>query len=67
MDAKELVVSTLDGELQKRILDKMNTEYLATGKFIKDQMSISPKVMSSLLMSGGAAGTALSSAFSSKM
>ena len=67
MESRDLVVSEFNGEIQKRILDKMNFEYLATGKFVKDQMSISPKVMSSLVLSGGAAGTAISSAMSSNL
>lgn len=64
MKSNELVVSEFSGEIQKRILDKINTEYLATGKFVKDQVSVSPKIMSSLILSGGAAGTVTSAAMS---
>lgn len=67
MEPKELVISEFTGEIQKRILDRMNSEYLSTGKFVKDQMSVSPKVWSSLMLSGGAAGAAASSAMSSKL
>ena len=56
----ELVVSEFNGEIQQRILDKMNLEYLSTGKFVKDQRSISPKILSSLMMSSGAVGKAIS-------
>lgn len=55
----ELVISEFNGEIQQRILDKMNMEYLSTGKFVKDQRSISPKILSSLMLSSGAAGTAM--------
>jgi len=63
----ELVVSEFNGEIQQRILEKMNKEYLSTGKFVKDQISVSPKIMSSLMLSGGAAGTAASAKMSSSM
>jgi len=63
----ELTVSEFSGEIQKGILDKMNLEYLTTGKFFKDQMSVSPKVWSSLVVSGGVVGTVASSAMSSKL
>ena len=63
----ELFVSELGGDVKQKILDKMNAEYLSTGKFVKDQMSVSPRIMSSLMLSGGVAGTASSSAMSSKM
>jgi len=63
----ELIVSEFSSEVQKGILDKMNLEYLATGKYFKDQMSVSPKVWSSLVVSGGVAGTAVSSAMSAKL
>ncbi|MCL2054303.1 MAG: hypothetical protein FWG90_07730 [Oscillospiraceae bacterium] len=56
-----------NGELQLKILDRLNQEFLSTGKFVKDQMIVSPKVMSSLMLSGSAAGTALSVAVSSSM
>ena len=60
----ELIVSEFNGEVQKRIIEKMNMEYLSTGKFVKDQMSVSPKIMSALMLSGGTAGTAASAAAS---
>ena len=63
----ELAISEFSGEVQKRILDKMNMEYLSTGKFVKDQMSVSPKVMSALMLSGGAAGTTVSATMSSSL
>ncbi len=56
----ELVISEFNGEIQQRILDKMNMEYLSTGKFVKDQRSISPKILSSLMVSSGATGTVIS-------
>ena len=65
--SNELIVSEFSSEIQKGILDKMNLEYLATGKYFSDQMSLSPKVWSSLVVSGGAAGTAISSAMSAKL
>lgn len=67
MQSTELVVSEFNSEIQKKILDKMNTEYLVTGKFVKDQISVSPKVWSSLMLSGSAAGTAVSSAMSTSL
>ena len=67
MKANELVVAEFNGEVQKRILDKMNMEYLGTGKYIKDQMSISPKILSSLMLSSGAAGMVASAAMSSSL
>ena len=63
----ELVISEFNGEIQQRILDKMNLEYLSTGKFVKDQRSISPKILSSLMLSSGAAGTAISATMSSSL
>lgn len=63
----ELVISEFNGEIQQRILDKMNLEYLSTGKFVKDQRSISPKILSSLMLSSGAAGTAISAMMSSSL
>ena len=32
--AVELVVSEYSGEIQQKILEKMNMEYLSTGKFV---------------------------------
>ena len=64
----ELVISEFGGEIQQRILEKMRIEYLSTGKFVKDQMSVSPKILSSLMLSGGAVGgTALSVSMSSSL
>ena len=67
VESTELVVSRFSDEIQKSILEKMNMEYLSTGKFVKDQMSVSPKIMSSLMLSGGAAGTVASAAMSSSL
>jgi len=63
----ELVIKEFSGEVQQRILDKLNTEYLSTGKFANDQMSVSPKIFSSLILSGGVAGTAMSVRMSSSL
>lgn len=63
----ELVVSEFNGEIQKRILDKLNTEYLCTGKYVNDQMSVSPLILSSLMLSGGTAGTLVSASMSSSL
>jgi len=63
----ELVVSEFSGEVKQAILDRMNREYLATGKFVRDQMSVSPKIMSSLMLSGAAAGTAVSASMSASL
>ena len=63
----ELIISEFNGEIQQRILDRLNMEYLSTGKFVKDQMSVSPKVWSSLVLSGGAVGTAASASTSSAL
>jgi hypothetical protein len=63
----ELTIAEFSGELQNKILDKLNKEYLSTGRFVKDQMGVSPKVLSSLMLSGGAAGTAASGAASSSL
>jgi uncharacterized protein YacL (UPF0231 family) len=63
----ELFISEFNGDLQKRILDKMNMEYLLIGKYIKDQICISPKILSSLILSGGTAGTALSATMSTSL
>ena len=63
----ELVISEFNGEIRQRILDNMNMEYLLTGKFVKDQRSISPKILSSLMLSSGAAGTAVSAMMSSSL
>lgn len=67
MQSNELVISEFSGELQQRILDRLNKEYLSTGKFLKNQVSVSPKIMSSLMLSGGAAGTLASAAVSSRL
>ena len=63
----ELVISEFNGEIRQRILDNMNMEYLSTGKFVKDQRSISPKILSMLMLSSGAAGTAVSATISSSL
>jgi hypothetical protein len=63
----QFTVSEFSGETQKRIFDKMNMEYLSTGKFVKDQMSVSPKILSALMLSGGVGGTAISAATSSSL
>lgn len=60
----ELAISEFTGEVQKRILDKLNTEYFSTGKFVKDQMGVSPKILRSLMLAGGVAGTTASAAVS---
>jgi len=63
----ELVISKFEGEIQQRILDKLNTEYFSTGKYVKDQMSVSPKVLSSLMLSSSVVGTGISSAISPQL
>ena len=63
----ELVIAEFNGETQQRILAKMNKEYLSTGKFVKDQMSVSPKILSSLMLSGATAGTVASATMSSSL
>ncbi|OGX22118.1 MAG: hypothetical protein A3K54_02890 [Omnitrophica WOR_2 bacterium RBG_13_44_8] len=63
----ELVISEFNGEIRERILDNLNKEYLLTGKFVRDQRSISPKILSSLMLSSGAAGTAVSAMMSSSL
>ena len=63
----ELVISEFNGEIRQRILDKLNMEYLSTGKFVKDQRNISPRILSSLMLSSGAAGTAISASMSSSL
>ncbi|MDR0469632.1 MAG: hypothetical protein LBH09_06620 [Peptococcaceae bacterium] len=63
----ELVISEFDGEIQQRILDRMKMEYFSTGKFVKDQMSVSPKVWSSLILASGTIGTIKSAAISSTL
>ncbi len=63
----DLMISEFNGEVQQRILDRMNTAYLSTGKFFNDQMNVSPKIMSALILSGGVVGTSVSSAMSSTL
>ena len=63
----ELAISKFDNEVQQKIIEKMNKEYLSTGKYIKDQMSVSPKILSSAILSGGVVGTAASSVMSSSL
>jgi hypothetical protein len=63
----DIVVSEFSGEIQQKILDKMNREYLSTGKYIKDQMSVSPKMLSSLMLASSTTGTAISAAVSSSL
>jgi len=67
MNPNEIIVSEFNEEVKKKILDKMNMEYLNTGKYVKDQMSVSPKLLSALMLSGGIAGTTASSAVSSSL
>lgn len=67
MEQIEITVSEFNGEIQHKILESLTTEYLMTGKYTKDQMSISPKILSSLMLCGGAAGTALSAAMSTSL
>ena len=56
----ELFISEFSGETQQKILDKMKKEYFSTGKYVKDQMSVSPNILSSLILSAGDALTAAS-------
>jgi len=56
----ELFISEFSGEMQQKILDKMKKEYLSTGKYVKDQMSVSPNILSSLILSAGDALAAAS-------
>ena len=63
----ELVISEFNDDIRQRILDNMNKEYLLTGKYLKDQRSISPKILSALMLSSGAAGTAVSATMSSSL
>ena len=63
----ELVISEFNDDIRQRILDNMNEEYLLTGKYLKDQRSISPKILSALMLSSGAAGTAISAMMSSSL
>jgi len=63
----EFSISEFNGEAQQLMLSKLKTEYLSTGKYIRDQRSISPKIMSSVLLAGGAAGTTMSAKMSSVM
>ena len=63
----EFNISEFNGETQQIILSKLKREYLTTGKYTHDQRSISPKIMSSVLLSSGATGTAISAKMSSMM
>ncbi len=63
----ELSLSELSGDLQLRIMDRLNAEYLSTGKYIRDQVSVSPKIMSLMLSGTALAGTATSATFSSSL
>jgi len=56
----ELLISKLSDEMRQIILDKMNKEYFSTGKFVKDQMSVSPQILSSVILSSSVAGTVTS-------
>ena len=63
----EVSISRFTDEMQQSILDKMNKEYLSSGKFVKDQMSVSPKILSSMILSSNVAGTVASATVSSSL
>jgi hypothetical protein len=60
----DMVVSQFGSELQQKIIGELNKEYLQTGKYIKDQISVSPKTLSALILAGSTIGTAGSAAVS---
>lgn len=63
----DLTIYEFTGEIQKRILDRLNMEYLSTGKYVKDQISVSPSILTSMMVAGGVAGTAISASLSSSL
>ena len=54
-------------EGREQLLQKLSQNYLSTGKYAKNQVSISPTIMSSLIAASGAGLTALSAGFSSTL
>lgn len=54
-------------EGREQLLQKLSQNYLSTGKYAKNQVSISPTIMSSLIAASGAGLTALSACFSSTL
>lgn len=57
----------IQGEGRKQLIQKLAQNYLSTGMYAKNQMSISPTVMSNLIATSGIGLTAISSSFSSTL
>lgn len=54
-------------EGREQMLKKLSLNYLRTGRYTKNQMSISPTIMSNLITTSGIGLTAISTNFSSKL
>ncbi|MGX2946982.1 hypothetical protein [Enterococcus alishanensis] len=54
-------------EGREQLLQKLSLNYLKTGKYTKNQISISPTVMSNIIVTSGVGLTVISTQFSSKL
>jgi hypothetical protein len=63
----KVYLTEIRDEQQRYLLDKMKTECLSSGKYADGQISVSPKIMSSVIAAAGATLTSISSEFSGKL
>lgn len=67
LEHQRMQLLEIEGEDKDQLIKKLSQNYLSTGRYTKNQMSISPTVMSSLITASGIGLTAISTIFSSKL
>ncbi|OUZ15510.1 hypothetical protein A5868_000421 [Enterococcus sp. 12F9_DIV0723] len=67
LEHQSMQLLEIKGEGTEQLIQKLSQNYLSTGRYTKNQMSISPRVMSSLITTSGIGLTAISTNLSSKL
>ncbi|MFW3579284.1 hypothetical protein ACN9KL_12780 [Vagococcus fluvialis] len=67
LEQQNMQLLEIKGEDREQLIQKLSLNYLKTGRYMENQMSISPTVMSNLVISSGVGLTAVSTNLSSKL
>jgi len=67
LENQNMQLLEIKGEGREQLIQKLSQNYLSTGRYTKNQMSVSPTVMSSLITTSGIGLTAISADLSSKL
>jgi len=67
LEHQSMQLLEINEEGREQLLKKLSVNYLKTGRYTKNQMSISPTVMSNIIVTSGIGLTAISTQFSSKL